>query len=119
MKLAVLADIHANLAALETVAAHVEAWQPDAVVVAGDVVNRGPQPAACLDMVLERQRDSGWLTVLPQVVVQDELRNGILVVVGQSTELQERFYAITTPRRHRIAILEALLERSSEAAELR
>ena len=54
-------------------------------------------------------RDSGWLTVLPEVVVQDELRTGTLVIVGQSTELQERFYAITTPQRHYIEPLEALL----------
>ncbi len=67
------------------------------------------------DMAMLRliARDSGWLTVLPQVVVQDELRTGILVVVGHSTELQERFYAITTPHRHRIELLEVLMEQSS------
>ncbi len=63
------------------------------------------------DMAMLRliARDSGWLTVLPEVVVQDELGAGILVVVGHSTVLQERFYAITTPRRHRIEVLEQLL----------
>ena len=54
-------------------------------------------------------RDSGWLTVLPEVVVQDELHAGMLVVVGHSTALQERFYAITTPHRHRLEVLEPLL----------
>ena len=54
-------------------------------------------------------RDSGWLTVLPEVVVQDELRSGTLVVVGRSTELEENFYAITTAHRHRIERLEQLL----------
>ncbi len=65
------------------------------------------------DMAMLRliARDSGWLAVLPEVVVQDELRAGLLVVVGQSTALQERFYAITTPDRHRIDVLEALLAR--------
>ena len=57
--------------------------------------------------------DSGWLTVLPEVVVQDELRTGILVKVGYSAGLQEHFYAITTRHRHRIEVLETLLERSS------
>lgn len=63
------------------------------------------------DMAMLRliARDSGWLTVLPEVVVQDELRTGVLVTVGQSTQLQERFYAITTTRRHRIEALERLL----------
>jgi LysR family transcriptional activator of nhaA len=55
-------------------------------------------------------RDSGWLAVLPEVVVQDEIRSGRLVRVGQSAELQEHFYAITTAHRHRIERLERLLE---------
>lgn len=63
MKLAVLADIHANLEALKTVAAHIEAWQPDVVVVAGDIVNRGPRPLACLQFVQQKVRAQGWLTV--------------------------------------------------------
>jgi len=63
MKLALLADIHANLPALQVVAAHLDAWGPERVVVAGDVVNRGPRPAECLDFVLDRQRRDGWLLV--------------------------------------------------------
>jgi LysR family transcriptional activator of nhaA len=59
-------------------------------------------------------RDSGWLAVLPEVVVQDELRAGTLVAVGQSTALQERFYAITAPHRHRSEVLEGLLGRGVE-----
>lgn len=63
------------------------------------------------DMALLRliARDSGWLTVLPEVVVQDELRAGTLVTVGESTQLREQFYAITTPHPHRMARLERLL----------
>lgn len=63
------------------------------------------------DMAMLRliARDSGWLTVLPDVVVQDELRSGLLVKLGQSTELKENFYAITTPQRFRIERLERLL----------
>jgi LysR family transcriptional activator of nhaA len=68
------------------------------------------------DMAMLRliARDSGWLTVLPEVVVQDELRAGILVRVGQPTQLQERFYAITTPQRHRIELFERLLAGSTD-----
>ena len=69
------------------------------------------------DMAMLRliARDSGWLAVLPEVVVQDELRAGILVTVGHSTALQERFYAITTPHRHRIEVLEQLLAGGPES----
>ena len=69
------------------------------------------------DMAMLRliARDSGWLTVLPEVVVQDALRAGILVTVGHSTVLQERFYAITTPHRHRIEVLEQMLARATAA----
>jgi LysR family transcriptional activator of nhaA len=70
------------------------------------------------DMAMLRliARDSGWLAVLPQVVVQDELQAGLLVAVGHSTTLQERFYAITTPHRQFIEPLEKLLSGKSEAA---
>lgn len=61
MKIAVLADIHANLPAFETVIDHVGRWALDAVVVLGDVVNRGPRPADCPRLVLERQSSRGWL----------------------------------------------------------
>ncbi|MBX7213906.1 MAG: metallophosphatase family protein [Thermoflexales bacterium] len=61
MKLAVLADIHSNLPALEAVAADIDAWRPDAVVVAGDIVNRGPRPAECWAFVKQREREQGWL----------------------------------------------------------
>ncbi len=63
MKLAVLADIHGNYTALHTISEHIEAWQPDAVVVAGDIVNRGPRPVECLQFVREKQQKQGWLTV--------------------------------------------------------
>ncbi len=60
MKIAILADIHGNMPALQRVAAHLETWQPDQVVMAGDVVNRGPQPRRCLQFVEERQQAAGW-----------------------------------------------------------
>lgn len=63
MKLAVLADIHANLAALQAVLRHVDDWKPDQVVVAGDIVNRGPRPRETLHLILRRQNRSGWLLV--------------------------------------------------------
>lgn len=69
------------------------------------------------DMAMLRliARDSGWLTLLPPVVVQDELRSGLLVEVGQQQVLQEHFYAITLGQRHGIERLERLLASYPEA----
>jgi predicted phosphodiesterase len=44
MRIAILADIHANVSALEAVIADLELTQPDRVIVAGDFQNRGPFP---------------------------------------------------------------------------
>ena len=70
------------------------------------------------DMAMLRlvTRDSGWLALLPEVVVQDELRQGVLVSVGRSTLLQERFYATTSMQRHQIQRLEALVGGAVAAA---
>ncbi len=48
MRVAVLADIHGNLPALDAVLAEVERERPDAIVVAGDVLP-GPLPRETLD----------------------------------------------------------------------
>ena len=63
MKIAVISDIHGNLPALETVTADIEQWQPDRVVVNGDIVNRGPCSRACLEWVLARQASDNWQLV--------------------------------------------------------
>ena len=63
MKIAVLADIHANLPALEAVIADIERWRPDQVVIAGDVINRGPRPLECLNLVLELVAQHEWLVL--------------------------------------------------------
>jgi putative phosphoesterase len=63
MKIAVLADIHANYRALETVIAHVEDWKPDTVLVAGDIVNRGPRSLCCLEWIEEKRKIEGWQVI--------------------------------------------------------
>ncbi len=60
MKFAVLSDIHANLPALEAVTADIEAWSPDYVIVNGDVINRGPQPAECWAFVQDKIKTAAW-----------------------------------------------------------
>lgn len=63
MKIAVLADVHSNFVALQAAAEHLARWQPDQVILAGDLVNRGPRPAECLEFFQARASQAGWLTV--------------------------------------------------------
>jgi len=51
MRLAVIGDIHGNLAALEAVLAELEQVAPDQIVVSGDVVDGGPDSALCWERV--------------------------------------------------------------------
>lgn len=88
---------------------HALRGQFDALCVAAGVTPRLRAEVDDMAMLRLVARDSGWLTVLPEVVVQDELRAGVLVTVGRSTLLQENFYAITTLHRHRMERLEQLL----------
>lgn len=83
--------------------------QFDALCAVADVAPRVRAEVDDMAMLRLIARDSGWLTVLPDVVVQDELRTGTLVRVGHTPELLERFYAITTPHRHRLDLLDHLL----------
>ena len=56
MRLAVVSDIHGNLAALEAVIADLRRGAPDLVVQAGDTAVIGPRPAE----VVDRIRELGW-----------------------------------------------------------
>lgn len=60
MKIAVLADIHANYIALERALEHLSLWKPDKIIVAGDTVNRGPRPAECLKLIQSKVENEGW-----------------------------------------------------------
>ena len=60
MKLALVADVHANLPALQAVLADVDRWRPDLVVVLGDMVNRGPHPRQCYDLIHSRAASPAW-----------------------------------------------------------
>ena len=98
---------------------HAVRAQFDAMCASASVAPRMRAEVDDMAMLRLIARDSGWLTLLPAVVVQDELRSGILVTVGQLVELQERFYAITTVHRHRMEMLERLLSYSNEGGPQR
>lgn len=51
MRLAIIADIHANAVAFEAVVADLKRQSPDAVVCLGDVVLKGPRPQECVDLL--------------------------------------------------------------------
>jgi predicted phosphodiesterase len=61
-RIALFGDIHGNVAALEAVRKAVRAAKPDAVMIAGDLVLNGPEPAAAVDAVRELE-DAGALVV--------------------------------------------------------
>lgn len=88
---------------------HALRTQFDALCTAADVRPRLRAEVDDMAMLRLIARDSGWLALLPEVVVQDELRAGTLVVVCAETTLQERFFAITTPHRHRVELLDRLM----------
>ena len=55
MKIIVISDVHGNLPALEVVLQEVERRAPDMLVVNGDLINRGPNSLACLELLRQRR----------------------------------------------------------------
>lgn len=64
------------------------------------------------DMAMLRllARDSGGVTVVPEVVVQDEIVSGILKKYTTFLTVTESFYAITAKRHFDLPIIKSLLE---------
>lgn len=53
LRLALLADIHGNAAALDAALADIDSHQPDRLVILGDLVMNGPRPAEVMARVME------------------------------------------------------------------
>lgn len=66
------------------------------------------------DMAMLRliARDSAWLTLVPPVVVRDELQAGLLVEKARVPGVTEGFYAIVQGRRFPNPLLAGLLDRT-------
>ena len=65
------------------------------------------------DMAMLRllARDSGSVAMVPEVVVQDELAQGILRKYCELPDIHENFYAITARRHFQSAALKAVMDR--------
>jgi putative phosphoesterase len=86
MRIAVVSDVHGNLAALEAVLADLDEVGPDLVVHGGDLALSGPDPAA----VVDRIRELGWPGVLGNtdaaVVDPETIPHGMRGFMGPTTE---------------------------------
>lgn len=107
MKLAVIADIHGNLPALEAVVADFTPLAPDYVILAGDLINPLPYSVEVVEYVM----DTPWLVIRgnheyyyldfnsnrihPEV--QDERRWGGLHALQRSIPLHVGNYLATLP----------------------
>lgn len=54
MRIALISDIHSNLAALERVLEDIETKSVDKIVCLGDIIGYGPDPVACIDLVAQK-----------------------------------------------------------------
>ncbi|MBF6595787.1 MAG: metallophosphoesterase [Thermaceae bacterium] len=65
MRIAVLADIHGNLPALQAVLADLGQVKPDLIVVNGDFVNRGPSNCQVIERLWDLEAEHGgvWFTL--------------------------------------------------------
>lgn len=60
-RLAVFSDVHGNLPALEAVRAAITAEAPDVILVAGDLVLNGPDPAGVVDALRDLEGEGAYI----------------------------------------------------------
>jgi predicted phosphodiesterase len=60
-RIAVLSDIHGNVVALQAVRVALKKAKPDAILIAGDLVLNGPEPAASIDALRELEADGALI----------------------------------------------------------
>jgi putative phosphoesterase len=60
-RLAVLSDVHGNATALEAVRKALKKEKPDAVMIAGDLVMNGPEPATTVDALRAMEADGATI----------------------------------------------------------
>jgi len=52
---AIISDIHSNQAALSAVVAEIDKRDVKEIFCLGDIVGYGPEPLACLDLIIDRK----------------------------------------------------------------
>ena len=92
MRVALVSDVHGNAAALETVLADLDRDPPDAVVCLGDLIQGGPDPARCIDLVRER----AWPVVMgnADAFVLDEASAATGVEAVSERQLAQRAWTL-------------------------
>jgi putative phosphoesterase len=60
-RIAVLSDVHGNAIALAAVRKAIKAAKPDRILVAGDLVLNGPEPADAVDGLRELEKDGAFI----------------------------------------------------------
>jgi putative phosphoesterase len=61
LRLALVSDIHGNVAALEAALAEIEAAAPDRIFILGDLVQNGPRPAEVIDAVMALEQGGAYV----------------------------------------------------------
>lgn len=98
--IAILADIHGNVAALDAVLADLEQHAPDQIVLAGDLVMNGPQPATTMQRIHSLQ--------LPSVMGNMDMetlkaQDTVAIWTAQQLQAQDMAYLQALPRMLRFA----------------
>ena len=111
MRVALVSDVHGNAVALETVIAELERESPDAVVCLGDLIQGGPDPARCIDLVAEL----GWPVVMgnADAFVLDESAAANSVEAVSERQLAQRTWTLDQldeQRRGFVASFQATIE---------
>jgi len=64
MRIAILADIHGNLTALDAVLADLRQQKPDVIYHGGDLAFGGCNPAEVIDCIIQKDGKECWATLM-------------------------------------------------------
>ena len=61
MRIAIVSDIHGNIAALDAALMDIETHQPDRLFIAGDLVMNGPRPSETVQRVMALEKAGAYV----------------------------------------------------------